>query len=746
MTESPLISNPDPMGKKIPKTLPSQLPSAVPKIQKPPSSGNSKPLNKSKTATVSPLLLQPKTKKKSIFNPQLLPNAMQNETRLEVMHYELKKKSQETVAAESRRKPIPDDEDDEQMETNKRTLDAKRRPQEIGIRKPQNQNDATKERFPEEETEKPVKKKTIPVMRVSVRQDGVALENKRVSPEKRRSERQIEKKSMDIENRKESLSKEKSKDTPKGSKQKDSKQKDSKRKDSQQKDSKRKDSKQKDSQQKDSYSQQTENRPKRKAVTKRQEAMNRKNSIESESSVSKEKEKQKNTTIEVKTRALKRPTLAPPKQQQPKPAETKIDLDTRKELLEEAHKRKSYRRLVPFPGHKSALLPGNLKPKRDTYNVEEILDKKMLGRNFKYLIKWEGYPDEENSWEPRKNLPKEMVDEFEETARDRLGASSSRVEEEAEDNDEEQEEREEQHPGEMVLEDLKPKAENLKPKTLKEAGENMVPVVKRSKERKGVEQVLEQKDASYEEVIEEENQENIEEPNNEQKEVAINAEPNEEGKTNVEEKKLQTENPEGFIMKTEEEKNGKEEKTSQERMEIEQEKKETTVEKQEKISENNNSQKETKPDTNDCVEAEMNSKHQLPTMSKKIKKILKKNNKAVAESSSRAATSKKTGKKYDDPDPMVINSDAEGLSINRASKFGDFRLGDRLKVIRKIRYNKKLRAVYALVEWNQRENGYVPLSSKVDLENLKAHAPSETINFLVSILIGERDRKAMNGN
>ena len=744
MTESPLISNRDPMGKNIPKTLPSQLPSAVPKIQKPPSSGNSKLPSKSKTATPHPLLLHPKTKKKSIFNPQLLPTATQNESRLEVMHYELKKKSLETAAAESRRKPLPEDDDDDdwQVETNKkRTVEAKRRP-ETAIRKPQ--KDTTKEKFPEEEeTEKPVRNKAIPVTRVSVRQDGVALENKRVSPERRRSERQIEKKSMDIENRKESLSKEKSKDTPKGSKQKD-KQKDSKQKDSNQKDSKRKDSQQKDNKQKDINTQPLVNKQKRRAVTTRQEAVNRKNSIESEGSVSKEKEKPKTPTKEVKTRTLKKPTLAPPKQQ-PKPAETKIDLDTRKEMLEEAHKRKSYRRLVPFPGHKSALLPGNLKPKRDTYNVEEILDKKMFGKVYKYLIKWEGYPDEENSWEPRNYLPKEMVDEFEESARDRLGASSGRVEEEAEDNNEKQEETEERHQVELMLEDLKPKAEILKPKTLKEAGENMVPVVKRSKERKGVEQVLEQKDASYEEEIEEELEENIEESNNKQKEVAIIAEPNEEGKTNVEpteEKKPQTENLEDVIMKNEEEKN-EIEKIPQESMEIEQENKETTVENKKKSPENNNnSQKEPKPDINDCDEAERNSKHQLPTMSKKIKKILKKNNKAVGESSSRAVTSKKTGKKYDDPDPMVINSDAEGLSSNRASKFGDFRQGDSLKVIRKIRYNKKLRAVYALVEWNERANGYVPLSSKVDLENLKAHAPSETINFLISILVG----KGMNGN
>ena len=38
------------------------------------------------------------------------------------------------------------------------------------------------------------------------------------------------------------------------------------------------------------------------------------------------------------------------------------------------------------------------------YDVEAILDVKRVGRGVKYLVKWLGYPVEENTWEPRQNL------------------------------------------------------------------------------------------------------------------------------------------------------------------------------------------------------------------------------------------------------------------------------------------------------------------------------------------------------
>jgi hypothetical protein len=38
------------------------------------------------------------------------------------------------------------------------------------------------------------------------------------------------------------------------------------------------------------------------------------------------------------------------------------------------------------------------------YEVEEILDSRRKGRGIQYLVKWKGYPDSENSWEPKRNV------------------------------------------------------------------------------------------------------------------------------------------------------------------------------------------------------------------------------------------------------------------------------------------------------------------------------------------------------
>src|SRR3984893_15160815 len=38
------------------------------------------------------------------------------------------------------------------------------------------------------------------------------------------------------------------------------------------------------------------------------------------------------------------------------------------------------------------------------YGIEEILKSRKRGRGIQYLVKWEGYPHEDNTWEPKKNL------------------------------------------------------------------------------------------------------------------------------------------------------------------------------------------------------------------------------------------------------------------------------------------------------------------------------------------------------
>ena len=48
------------------------------------------------------------------------------------------------------------------------------------------------------------------------------------------------------------------------------------------------------------------------------------------------------------------------------------------------------------------------------YIVERILAERRNGRSKQYLVKWTGYPVEESSWEPRKNLNcPDLLAEFE---------------------------------------------------------------------------------------------------------------------------------------------------------------------------------------------------------------------------------------------------------------------------------------------------------------------------------------------
>ena len=38
------------------------------------------------------------------------------------------------------------------------------------------------------------------------------------------------------------------------------------------------------------------------------------------------------------------------------------------------------------------------------FEVEKIIEKKKIGKNYFYLIKWKGYSDLDSTWEPIKNL------------------------------------------------------------------------------------------------------------------------------------------------------------------------------------------------------------------------------------------------------------------------------------------------------------------------------------------------------
>jgi len=48
--------------------------------------------------------------------------------------------------------------------------------------------------------------------------------------------------------------------------------------------------------------------------------------------------------------------------------------------------------------------PATIEDDHLEYEVEVILDVKKVGQGVKYLVKWSGYPGEENTWEPHQNL------------------------------------------------------------------------------------------------------------------------------------------------------------------------------------------------------------------------------------------------------------------------------------------------------------------------------------------------------
>jgi len=50
----------------------------------------------------------------------------------------------------------------------------------------------------------------------------------------------------------------------------------------------------------------------------------------------------------------------------------------------------------------------------EEFEVEKILNKRMIRGKEKFLVRWKGYTAEEDTWENRKNLEnaKELVEEF----------------------------------------------------------------------------------------------------------------------------------------------------------------------------------------------------------------------------------------------------------------------------------------------------------------------------------------------
>ena len=44
------------------------------------------------------------------------------------------------------------------------------------------------------------------------------------------------------------------------------------------------------------------------------------------------------------------------------------------------------------------------KKKEEVYEVEKLVDTRGKGKNRMYLVKWENYPGEQNTWEPASHV------------------------------------------------------------------------------------------------------------------------------------------------------------------------------------------------------------------------------------------------------------------------------------------------------------------------------------------------------
>ena len=51
---------------------------------------------------------------------------------------------------------------------------------------------------------------------------------------------------------------------------------------------------------------------------------------------------------------------------------------------------------------------------RSEYDIEKVLAKQFRDGEWKYLVRWEGYPDERCTWEPRSNFKADnIIDDWE---------------------------------------------------------------------------------------------------------------------------------------------------------------------------------------------------------------------------------------------------------------------------------------------------------------------------------------------
>jgi hypothetical protein len=70
--------------------------------------------------------------------------------------------------------------------------------------------------------------------------------------------------------------------------------------------------------------------------------------------------------------------------------------------------------LEPARGNTPIATDTELQPENEIreYEVEAILDRRLVGRREEFLIKWEGYEPTDNSWEPARNISRGLLEEY----------------------------------------------------------------------------------------------------------------------------------------------------------------------------------------------------------------------------------------------------------------------------------------------------------------------------------------------